>query len=285
MKVDFHCHSTASDGSLSPEALLALAQQHQVEMLALTDHDTTAGYRSLIEPAKAAGIHLISGAEISCQWLGQTIHIVGLDFDDENPVLQQGLAHIREARKIRAQQILDKLSTKANTHLQQLPAHVERLVGDGVIGRGHIAQAMCQLGLVSHNAQAFDRYLKRGRPGYVAAQWPELAEVVQWITQAGGLAVVAHPGLYGLTSNKLNRLLEGFVAAGGQGLEVVNAPRANAEQVGMAQRAQRFGLYASLGSDFHHPQQSWRGLGWLAPLPKGCVPIWQAFKPAAVIPI
>ncbi|MBO1925163.1 PHP domain-containing protein [Thiomicrorhabdus sp. 6S3-12] len=278
MKVDFHCHTTASDGTLTPEALLDLALEHEVRTLAITDHDTTAGYQQVLELVGNFNIDLISGVEISCEWNGHTIHIVGLDFDVQNPNLQTGLASIREARVIRAQDMLEKLTSKPNAHLQKLPEKITHLVGDGVIGRGHFAQAMVELGLVKDNAQAFERYLKRGRIGYVKAQWPALAEVVQWITEAGGIAVIAHPKIYKFTSSKLNRLIEDFITAGGKAIEVVNAPRPSADMIGMAERARRFGLYASIGSDFHSPKHHWRGLGWLAPLPEGCIPVWEQFS-------
>ncbi|BBP45950.1 phosphatase [Thiosulfatimonas sediminis] len=278
MKVDFHCHTTASDGALTPHALIDLACFHQVECLAITDHDTTAGYEAALDYAQANNLRLISGAEISCEWNGHTIHIVGLNFANDDNTLQQGLQRIRQARQERANEMLEKLIAKPNAHLQQLPQMVEQCVGQGVIGRGHFAQAMIKLGLVNNQPQAFERYLKRGRIGYVKAQWPSLAEVVQWIVQAGGIAVIAHPKIYKFTSSKLNRLIGDFKAAGGQAIEVVNAPRPSSDITGMAERAQRFGLLASVGSDFHTPDHHWRGLGWLAPLPEKCTPVWHAFS-------
>ncbi|CAN8140834.1 3',5'-nucleoside bisphosphate phosphatase [uncultured Thiomicrorhabdus sp.] len=278
MKVDFHCHSTASDGTLSPQALIDLACQHQVDCMAITDHDTTAGFEQVQEYAVANQVQLISGAEISCEWNGQTIHIVGLDFDHQNQQLQQGLESIRQTRRNRAEQMLEKLTAKPNAHLQKLPERVNSLVAGGVIGRGHFAQAMVQLGLVSNNAQAFERYLKRGRIGYVKAEWPSLQEVVSWIVDAGGIAVIAHPKIYKFTSSKLNRMIIDFKSAGGTAIEVVNTPRPSSDVIGMADRAERHGLLASVGSDFHTPDHHWRGLGWLAPLPERCQPVWHAFS-------
>ncbi|WP_321276442.1 PHP domain-containing protein [Thiomicrorhabdus indica] len=280
MKVDFHCHTNASDGSLSPEQIIDLALEHEVKCLAITDHDTTAGYEKVLGYAKANGIELISGVEISCLWQGLTVHIVALDFDVANSQLQNGLKQIRELRKARAEKMFQKLSSKPNAHLQALPEKVLELVGEGIIGRGHFAQAMIELGLVNKAQQAFDRFLKRGRIGYVKPEWPELEEVVRWITAAEGIAVIAHPKNYKLSSNKLNLLIEDFKGAGGQAIEVVNQSRSNADSIGMAQRAHRHGLHASLGSDFHRPEHRWRGLGWLAPLPKECRPVWELFHPS-----
>lgn len=277
MKVDFHCHSTASDGTLSPQALIDLALEHNVECMAITDHDTTTGFELVQNYARQNSVQLISGVEISCEWNAQTIHIVGLDFNHTDKTLQQGLQAIRASRKSRAEQMFVKLSAKPNAHLQKLPELVNQLVGDGVIGRAHFAQAMVQLGLVSNHGQAFERYLKRGRIGYVKAEWPSLQQVVAWIVAAGGIAVIAHPKIYKFTSSKLNRLINDFKAAGGQAIEVVNSPRPSSDVIGMAERAERFELLASVGSDFHTPEHHWRGLGWLAPLPNRCNPVWHAF--------
>lgn len=278
MKADFHCHTHASDGALSPHDLIDLAKRYHVTHLAMTDHDTTEGYEQARTYAAEQGIQLFSGVEISCDWEGQTIHIVGLDFDVTHPALQQGLQYIRELRWARAEAILQKLLEKPYFNHLDLRELLSRQVGEGVVGRGHFAQLLIEQHYVKTTQQAFDKYLKKGRIGYVKSQWPALVQVVEWIRAAGGVAVIAHPGKYGLTSRKLNRLIESFKEAGGQGIEVVNQSRHCAEVTGMAERAKRYGLYASLGSDFHRPEQHWRGLGWLAPMPANCTPIWQAFK-------
>lgn len=277
MKVDFHCHTTASDGTLTPTQIIDLAVEHQVKLLAITDHDTTQGYQQAKDYALAQGVELIVGAEISCQWQGHTIHIVGLNFDVHNSRLQTGLQQIRHLRIERAEQMLAKLQTKPNAHLQALPEKLKTLLGEGIVGRGHFAQAMVELGLVNKAHQAFDRYLKKGRLGYVKAQWPELTEVVSWIIEAGGVAVIAHPKQYVMSSNKLNLLISEFKDAGGQAMEVISKPRSCADSAGLAQRANRYGLATSLGSDFHRPENHWRGLGWLAPLPETCRPVWELF--------
>ncbi|MDG6778033.1 PHP domain-containing protein [Thiomicrorhabdus sp. zzn3] len=281
-KVDFHCHTTASDGALSPQQLIELAHTHQITHLAITDHDTTAGYQQALKHAQQKGIRLTSGVEISCEWQKQTIHIVGLDFDATHPKLQQGLADIRALRWKRANEIIEKLSARPNLAKLDIKTRLMEQVGEGVVGRGHFAQLLIESGYVKNTQQAFDKYLKKGRVGFVKSEWPPLEEVVQWIVEAGGIAVLAHPGLYKLTSGKLNRLIEAFIEAGGRAIEVVNKPRHSAEIIGMAQRAERFGLLASMGSDFHRPEHTWRGLGWLAPMPEECHPVWQHFK--ALVP-
>lgn len=278
MKVDFHCHTTASDGGLSPKEIIDLALKHEVTTLAITDHDTTAGYEQAFAYATENDIQLITGVEISCTWNGHTIHIVGLDFDIENPELQSGLEFIRTIRVERANSMLEKLAEKPHIKIESIEKKLWQLVGNGVVGRGHFSQLLQQEGLVKNGQQAFDRYLKKGKVGHVGVTWPELSTVVEWITQANGVAVIAHPAIYKFTSNKLNRLISDFKQAGGQAIEVVNQPRHCADINGMAQRAVKNELYASMGSDFHRPEHSWRGLGWLAPLPQTVKPVWELFK-------
>ncbi|WP_040725012.1 PHP domain-containing protein [Thiomicrorhabdus sp. Kp2] len=278
MKVDFHCHTTASDGGLSPYEIIDLAIKYEVTTLAITDHDTTQGYEQALDYATEKGVQLISGVEASCQWNGHTIHIVGLDFDLQNANLQSGLAEIRAMRKQRAQAILAKMHDKPHIKIENLDEKLWKLVGEGVVGRGHFAQLLQQEGLVKNAQQAFERYLKKGKAAYVASEWPELDSVVKWITEAGGVAVIAHPAIYKFTSNKLNRLIHDFKEAGGQAIEVVNQPRHCSDITGMAQRAVTHELYASIGSDFHRLEHTWRGLGWLAPMPQNVKPVWALFK-------
>lgn len=273
MKVDFHCHTTASDGTLTPEQLIDLAIEKQVDWLAITDHDTTAGYEQAKDYAQQQGLKLTSGVEVSVLWQGRTIHLVGLNVDVTNAPLQQMLSHIRDLRWQRIEQINQKLIKRGHPCCL---TRVHELVGDGVAGRPHIAQVLVERQYVSGISQAFDKFLKNGRSAFVSAQWPDLSEAVQRINEAGGLAVVAHPGHYKMTSRKLNLMLTDFAAAGGQGLEVVISPNRTSESIGMADRAKRYGFYASMGSDFHSPEHRWRNLGWLAAMPEGVTPIYQA---------
>ena len=274
MKVDFHCHTQASDGSLSPIALIDLAQAQQLDCLAITDHDTTAGYQQAKPYADQQGLRLVSGVEMSVMWQGRSIHIVGLNIDVNNIELQALLAHVRQQRWQRVEQINQKLIKRGHPCIREA---IMQRVGDGVVARPHVAQVLIERGYVSTMQQAFDRFLKQGRPGYVSEEWPALETGVEAITQAGGIAVMAHPEKYSMTSRKLNLMLTDFVSAGGQGIEVVTTPNRTSDAIGMADRAKRYGLYGSLGSDFHHPNHTWRNLGWLAPLPDGVTPIYQAF--------
>ena len=280
IKNDFHCHTSASDGALTPHQLLERAYEFEVKRLAITDHDTTLGYEQALDLYDPNQIELISGVEISCSWNKQTIHVVALDFDVTNSVLQAGLGLNRQLRVERARTILHKLAQSPNAHLQAIVQETMPLLDDDtlVIGRGNIAQKMIEKQLVKNMPQAFDRYLKRGRIGYAKVEWPSLEEIVAWILQAGGIAVLAHPKTYPLSNNKLNQLIQAFKDAGGQAIEVINRPRMCAEQTGLIERAKRFDLYASMGSDFHRPEHHWRGLGWLTPMPENCRPVWELFK-------
>lgn len=275
MKIDLHCHTTVSDGTLTPLQLIDLALTHEVTTLAITDHDTTEAYSQIKDTAHDKGLQLMTGTEISCQWRGQTIHIVGLDFEIDHPVLQAGLKHNRALRWQRALE-MEKKCQKLNLH--GMLDDLMPLTEDDMIGRNHFAQLLIDRNKVKNQQQAFDKYLKKGRSLYVEVEWPSLQEVVGWVQEANGIAVIAHPQQYKMTSNKLNQMIADFKAAGGQGIEVVNQPRVSSDQIGMADRAVRFGLVASVGSDFHRPEQSWRGLGWLAPLPAKCRPVWELFK-------
>lgn len=273
-KVDFHCHTQASDGSLSPQALIDLAVEKTIGCLAITDHDTTAGYQQVVDYANTQGLELISGVEISALWQNRTVHIVGLNFSVENASLQALLKRIRALRWQRAEAINQRLQQRGHACMLD---ELTTLVADGVVGRPHIAQILMARQYVNSINQAFDKFLKQGRTGFVAADWPSLEEVVSAINEAGGQAVLAHPGKYKLTSRKLNGLLTDFKAAGGRGMEVVTQKFASSEAIGMADRAKRHQLMASVGSDYHGPEQTWRQLGALAPLPAGVIPIQQAW--------
>lgn len=215
--IDLHCHSTASDGALSPAALVERATGRGVTHLALTDHDTIAGLAEAEAAAQAQGIILIPGVELSCLWKSRTIHIVGLDFDPGQAGFRQALEQQNENRWARARMIADRLGKLG---VDGLLDKASEAAGGDVPGRPHFAQVLTEAGVVRNAAQAFKRYLGNGKPGDVKAFWPELPEVVRWITEAGGVAVLAHPRKYQLTATKLRELTADFRRAGGQAIEV-----------------------------------------------------------------
>jgi hypothetical protein len=268
---DMHSHSTASDGTLSPAALLSRADQAGVAVLALTDHDTTAGLADAARAAEAMAIKLVPGVEISVTWSAQTIHIVGLNIDPAEPVLQAGLASLREFRAWRAEEIgrrLEKIGV-GDAYLGAL-AHSNGVL----VSRTHFARMLVERGLVTDERKVFKRYLVHGKPGYVAGDWAKLEAAVAWIHAAGGQAVVAHPARYRMTRSKLRRLFAEFRELGGEAIEVVSGSHRREDYLAMAKHCKEFGLLASAGSDFHSPENPWIALGRLPMLPGDCRPIW-----------
>jgi 3',5'-nucleoside bisphosphate phosphatase len=271
---DLHTHSYHSDGKLSPQALVELAKANGVSVLALTDHDTVAG----IEEAQAiAGeeLTLIAGIEFSAQWQGRGIHIVGLQVDTYSLSLQAAIARQTQVRTDRAKTIASRLE-KAG--IKNALEGAQQYAKGAAIGRPHFAQYMVDKAYVSNFAQAFKKYLGAGKVGDVKEGWPSVEEVVAWILASGGIAVLAHPDKYDLTRTKLYALLEDFVTAGGQAIEVVSGLQEASVTAKMVRAAKDFSLLASCGSDFHAPGQAWQALGRYSPLPEGCEPVWNLFR-------
>lgn len=271
---DLHCHSTASDGSLSPTELVRRAIEQGVDVLALTDHDGTEGINEAKQAAGNTDLLLIAGVEISVTWGGTTIHIVGLNVDVEHPVLQQGLATMRNYRIGRAEEIAKRLDKAGISGALE---GAKKYASDVMLGRAHFAQFLVEYGHAKDISDVFKRYLVRNKPGYVPGQWATLSEAVSWITEAGGQAVIAHPARYKITATKLRRLISEFKEAGGIGFEVVSGRQHPEEVKHMAKLAEQFDLLASCGSDFHTPDNQWVELGHLSNLPRSCTPIWTAF--------
>jgi predicted metal-dependent phosphoesterase TrpH len=272
---DLHCHSTASDGALSPAELIKRAHEQGVTSLALTDHDTTAGLTEARAAAATSGIKLIPGIELSTSWHDKCFHIVGLGIDPDYGPLAQATQNLQTVRLERAEKIAQKLEKK------RIPGALEavkRAAGDSMITRTHFADFLLSQHHVSTQQEAFDRYLARGKPAYVSTPWAELEQAINWITESGGIAVLAHPLRYKLTANWMKRLLTAFKEAGGQGIEVVTS-RISADEIRLvAGYAARFELAGSVGSDFHNPENQWVELGRLAPLPPHIKPVWELLE-------
>lgn len=272
INADLHCHSTASDGALSPSAVVARAVEHGVEILAITDHDNCDGYE---EARCAAGerIKLISGIEFSSVWKGIGIHIVGLDFDPF--LLREAVQRQKAAREARSLKIAERLEKKG---LNNVLAGAKLYATSDIVGRPHFAKHLVAEGVFETEADAFKSWLGQGKLGDVKAGWPDIQTVVADITAAGGHAVLAHPHTYKMTNRKLGRLLEEFKACGGAGLEVCVTGITPEKTDYFASLCQRYGLMASRGSDFHTPSNQWVELGRVAALPDDVSPIWQLFK-------
>jgi predicted metal-dependent phosphoesterase TrpH len=273
--VDLHSHSTASDGVLSPLALVQRAEQQGVTLMAITDHDSMDGYLQVRGQYESESLRLIPGVEFSCLWSKALIHVLGLNVDSEHPILREGLAMQQAARVTRAQVIADRLSKLGFDGSLE---YVTQLVGDGQIGRPHFAEFLVKQGHVDSMDQAFKRYLGAGKPGDVKQHWPALVKVIEWIKASGGVAVLAHPLHYKMTATKLRALLTDFSEAGGDAIEVINGRQTKDNTQYLAQLAEKYNLMSSVGSDFHRPATYSCELGMAGELPKNCVPVWTAFN-------
>jgi predicted metal-dependent phosphoesterase TrpH len=277
--VDLHSHSTASDGSLEPSALLERACEQGVELMAITDHDTIDGYLRVKQHWQDPAMKLVAGVELSCVWSGRLIHIVGLNMNVDSGQLLEGLQQQQQAREQRAHLIgqkLDKYGFKGGYDF------AAELAGESQIGRPHFAQFLVERGHVRSEQEAFKRYLGAGKPGDIKLTWPQLAKVVQWIVESGGVAVLAHPLHYKMTATKLKALVADFKSAGGSSLEVISGKQAADRTQFLTQVALQFELSGSVGSDFHRPGMPWRELGQVGRLPKACPPVWSAFVEGAL---
>ncbi|WP_018416625.1 PHP domain-containing protein [Teredinibacter turnerae] len=269
---DLHSHSSHSDGVLSPVDLVMRAKSKQVDVLALTDHDTVSGLEAAAKQATIEGIDLIPGIELSSQWNGCGVHIVGLALDLGLPDIHAAVADVQRRRQQRAETIAEKL---AKAGIPGALAGASAIAGGETLGRPHFARHLVREGHVSNVNQAFKRYLGAGKPCDVKNVWPSVEEVVHWVLSAGGTPVLAHPAKYKMTRTKLCRLVDCFTASGGLALEVVNGRQAVGMADNLARIATQYGLAASIGSDFHLPDQPWQELGCSGSLPAQVRPVWE----------
>jgi predicted metal-dependent phosphoesterase TrpH len=272
--IDLHTHSNCSDGSLTPTDLVTRAAAAGIGVLALTDHDTTAGLDEAQRAATAAGIHLVPGIELSATWRAQAIHILGLWIDPAAPGWRQRLDSQEERRRVRMQRICARLQTLGLPGDELLAAVRAQ---PGIPTRAHLAHALLAGGHVGRVDDAFRKYLGKGRPAHFAAQWPPLQEIVAWIRESGGVACLAHPARYALSSGARRQMLAEFTAAGGSALEVVTGANGAHHVEASTMLALAFGLTGSVGSDFHGPQQTWNPLGRSLKLSDRVVPVWRAY--------
>lgn len=273
LNADLHCHSVVSDGTLTPEDLAARAKANGVELWSLTDHDEIGGQHRAAAAARSQGMAYLTGTEISVTFAGNTVHIVGLGFDPDNAALAQGLAATRGGRGERAQEMAAQL---AQVGIHGAYEGALKFVGNPeLISRTHFARFLVETQVCRDTNEVFRKYLTEGKPGYVPHRWATLGDAVRWITEAGGLAVIAHPARYKFTANEEYALFSEFKAHGGAGVEVVTGSHTAAEYVTYAAMAEEFGLAASRGSDFHSPDESHTDLGTLPYLPGHLTPIWE----------
>ncbi|HDS2279012.1 TPA: 5'-3' exoribonuclease [Escherichia coli] len=273
---DLHSHTTASDGCLTPEALVHRAVEMRVGTLAITDHDTTAAIAPAREEISRSGLalNLILGVEISTVWENHEIHIVGLNIDITHPLMCEFLAQQTERRNQRAQLIAERLE-KA-----QIPGALEgaqQLAQGGAVTRGHFARFLVECGKASSMADVFKKYLARGKTGYVPPQWCTIEQAIDVIHHSGGKAVLAHPGRYNLSAKWLKRLVAHFAEHHGDAMEVAQCQQSPNERTQLATLARQHHLWASQGSDFHQPCP-WIELGRKLWLPAGVEGVWQLWE-------
>lgn len=272
---DLHAHSTVSDGTMTPRALVERAHARGVELFALTDHDEIAGLHEAALAAAEVGLDFVPGVEISVTWSGHTVHIVGLGIDPGNAALTEGLAQVRSGRMRRAQAMAEALA--AAGHAGALEGALAYAGNVDLISRTHFARWLVETGACEDVREVFTKYLVAGKPGYVPHQWARLRDAVAWIAGAGGVAVVAHPGRYKFGEDEMRALLTEFRDAGGCAIEVSTSNHTAQQARRFAQLAREFELEASRGSDFHSPSESQIELGRVPPLPETTVPVWRRF--------
>jgi predicted metal-dependent phosphoesterase TrpH len=276
MNADLHCHSAVSDGTLEPEALAARAKANGVELWALTDHDEIGGQQRAIAAAAAIGLPYLTGTEISVTFADVTVHIVGLGFDPDDAALAAGLHATRGGRRERAMEMSDGL---AKVGIKGAYDGALQYVGNPeLISRTHFARFLVETRVCQDTSEVFRKYLVEGKPGYVPHRWATLRNAVRWITDAGGIAVIAHPARYKFSANEEYALFSEFKAHGGRGVEVVTGSHSSADAVRYTETALEYDLLASRGSDFHSPDESHIDLGKLPALPARLTPVWTALE-------
>jgi predicted metal-dependent phosphoesterase TrpH len=282
---DLHCHSSISDGTLTPDEVVRRAAERGVKVLALTDHDDTEGLEEACIAAAQCGVAFINGVEISVTWRTHTVHVVGLGVDPAYPPLVEGLRSLRSGRGERARKMAEALA-KAGIG-GALQGAYRFAVNPNMIGRTHFARYLVEAGQCKDVRSVFNRYLVRGKPGYVPHQWAALADAVSWVRGSGGVAVLAHPGRYMVGRNSMGKktmheLLAEFVECGGQAIEVVSGSHTPEQYAEFARYAAEFKLLCSCGSDFHGPGESYRDVGRMPDFPLGCTPVWKLWEHDAV---
>ncbi|NYT86183.1 PHP domain-containing protein [Pusillimonas harenae] len=273
MNVDLHCHSTISDGVLTPTEVAERAHANGVQLWALTDHDELSGLAQASAAANDLGMKFIPGVEISVTWAQHTVHIVGLGVDENNDLLNAGLTDIRSGRTVRAREMADRFEQIGipDAYEGALPY----AANPSLISRTHFARFLIERGYCDNMQMVFDKYLGDGKPVSVPMHWSTLEQAVSWILAAGGQAVVAHPGRYTYTPVQFDAFFSQFKDLGGAAIEVVTGSHTPDEYAIYAKVARQYGFLASCGSDFHSPKEGKLDLGTVPALPSGLTPIWH----------
>ena len=275
LNADLHSHSTVSDGTLSPRELVLRAAERGVGLFALTDHDELGGLAEAAACAEDIGLAFVPGVEISVTWAGRTVHVVGLGIDPANAALREGLSTVRSGRTERACRMAEQLAAAGIGGA--FDGALKHVGNPELISRTHFARFLVEIGVCRDTREVFGRYLVEGKPGYVPHRWAQLSQALRWIVEAGGVAVIAHPGRYRFTDIELQALAAEFGDLGGTAIEVVTSNHGAEQTQRFAAMALEFGFAASRGSDFHGPGESSAELGRVAALPQRLTPVWERF--------
>ena len=277
LNADLHCHSTVSDGLLTPAAVVRRAHDNGVELLALTDHDELGGLAEARAAADEVGLCFVDGVEVSISWGDdQTVHIVALGIDPANAALRDGLQQVRSGRDARAGRMAAELD-KVGIHGAYEGA-LRHAGNPALVSRSHFARYIAEQGHAKDVKSVFDYWLAKGKPGYVEHAWATLEDALRWIADAGGIGVIAHPGRYRLSAVQRRELFVAFKEHGGRGIEVLSGSPKDDEVREFSRIAREFGFLASRGSDFHGPGESWMDLGKMPDLPEDLTPVWSIFS-------
>lgn len=272
MRIDLHTHSRCSDGTLSPTELVELAAKREVQVLALTDHDTVAGCAEAAAACQRHGIRFVPGVELTCEWRGREIHVLGLGIRPDNADLANTCGDVARRRVLRLEAIGERLTRHG---LDGAGLVRDVLQECAAPTRMHLARQIVRREITADVSAAFDRWLGRGRPGAVRIEWPSVEATVGGIVAAAGVAVLAHAHRYALSAGALRELCAQFRALGGAGMEVSLAGIGPGDFDRLASLARRHALAGSVGSDFHEPGFPWRPLGRFAKLPDGVTPLLE----------
>jgi len=273
LKVDLHCHSNVSDGVLAPAAVAAYARKGGVDVWALTDHDEVGGIKVARQAAGELGMRFVPGVEISVTWGGETVHVVGLQVNEDEPALVQGLAATRRGRDARGREIAAQLEQAGIPNAYE--GALKYVGNPDLLSRTHFARYLVEIGACGSTSEVFRKYLTEGKPGYVPHRWAGLADAVGWIRKAGGIPVIAHPGRYRFTPVAEGALFDEFKQLGGNAIEVVTGSHTPDQYETYAETARRYGFLASRGTDFHAPGEARVEFDKLPPLPAGLTPVWH----------
>ncbi len=248
VRIDLHAHTNESDGTFAPAEVVRLAAEHGLDVVAITDHDTTAGLEEALRAGPERGVEVVPGVEFSAEYQGKSVHVLcyWMRADDEH--LQAELGRLRDERFRRGELMVERLRELG------YPISFERvreIAGGGNIVRPHVAQAMVEAGVVASEGEAFDRFIGDGGPAHVPKHALDPVDAVKLIHAAGGVCVLAHPGMWGGQDSVPDELIERMAGGGMAGLEVDHVDHEPEQRQRYRTLADRLGLVATGGSDCH----------------------------------